>query len=374
MKIPFNIPYQNPNLWNDIHHASSDPRIFRNQGFYYQQAKTKLSILFNTPHVYLTPSCTHALETIAHLIDIKPNDEIILPAYTYVSTANAFALKGARLVFADTLPFHPSLDVYDVEKKISPRTKAIVLVHYGGLALDVDKFRSLAHQYNILLIEDAAHALAATFQNKPLGTWGDFAAISFHETKNLGCVQGGALIINNQTYLEKANMITQCGTNRLDFINKKTDQYTWVSVGTNAILAEPLCAILSSQLNYVDEVTEKRKTLWNNYLSAFKQFMDNRDAPIIHSAESNGHIFYLLLKNSDERNYYIKKMAEQYIEVTTHYQALHQSPYYLAHHHAPELKHTMMLHQTLVRLPLYHSLNEDELLRIIELTLQFLNQ
>lgn len=372
--IPFNIPYQNPNLWNDMHDAEKDPRLFRNQGYYYQQAKNKLSHFWTTSNIYLTPSCTHALEIVAHIIEIKPGDEIILPSYTYVSTANAFYLKGATLVFADVLPNHPSLDISDVEKKINQKTKAIVLVHYGGIGIDVDAFRKLADQNNILLIEDAAHAIGASYNNKALGTFGDFSTFSFHETKNLGCVQGGALIVNNQEYIEKANTVVQCGTNRLDFMNKKTDRYNWVSPGTNGILAEPLCAILSSQLNYFEEVTEKRKILWNNYLSAFKQLMDNRDSPIIQSAQSNGHIFYLLLKNSDERNHYIKSMADQHIEVTTHYQALHQSPYYLAHHNAPDLKHTLKIHQTLVRLPIYHSLKEDEQSRIIDLTLQFLSK
>lgn len=369
--IPFNIPYQNPDLWNDIHHAEKDPRLFRNQGYYYQEAKNKLSNFWNTSNIYLTPSCTHALEIVAHILEIKPGDEIILPSYTYVSTANAFYLKGATLVFADVLPNHPSLDISDVEKKINQKTKAIVLVHYGGIGIDVAAFRKLADQHNILLIEDAAHAIGATYNNRPLGTFGDFAAFSFHETKNLGCVQGGALIVNNPEYIEKANTITQCGTNRLDFMNKKTDRYNWVSPGTNGVLAEPLCAILSSQLNFLNQVTQRRKFLWTNYMNALEEIMNNRNIQLVQSSESNGHIFYILLNNSDEKLRFIKSMYENGIEVTIHYQALHQSPFYLKHHDAEHLTQTMKFHDTLVRLPLYHAMNENEQSFIIKSTIRF---
>ena len=371
--IPFNIPYQNPNLWNDMHVAEKDPRLFRNQGYYYQQAKNKLSQFLNTSNIYLTPSCTHALEIIAHILEIKPGDEIILPSYTYVSTANPFYMKGANLVFADVLPNHPSLDISDVEKKINPKTKAIVLVHYGGIGVDVDAFRKLADQNNILLIEDAAHAIGALYQNKPLGTFGDFAAFSFHETKNLGCVQGGALVVNNPDFVHKANTITQCGTNRLDFMNKKTDRYNWVSPGTNGILAEPLCAILSSQLNFLHHVTKHRLKLWYNYFDALKQIMNKRNIYLMHSPESNGHIFFILLNDAEEKNRYIHFMLKNNIEVTSHYQALHLSPFYIKHHASVQLNQTLKFHNTLIRLPLFQSLSEMEQTQIIELTLRFLN-
>lgn len=371
--IPFNKPYQNPNLQKDMQAALSDPRIFRNQGFYHQDAKNKLAqaLNVNNSNVFLTPSCTHALEIIAHIINIKPGDEIILPSYTYVSTANAFYLKGATLVFADVLAHHPSLNISDVEKKITPRTKAIVLVHYGGMGVDVTEFRKLADHYNILLIEDAAHALGATFQNKPLGTFGDLATFSFHETKNLGCVQGGALIVNNPKYIEIANTITQCGTNRLDFMNKKTDRYNWVSQGTNGILGEPLCAILSSQLNFLDQVTQHRKYLWQNYFNAFSEIANHQNLSSIESVESNGHIFYLLIKNAEEKNLFLKFMKDHQIEVTTHYQALHTSPFYLKHHPNQSLMETIKFHDTLVRLPLYHTLEANEQSKIIEMAIQF---
>lgn len=371
--IPFNIPYQNPNLQKDMQIALSDPRIFRNQGFYHQEAKNKLSNVLNvnSSNVFLTPSCTHALEIIAHIINIKPGDEIILPSYTYVSTANAFYLKGATLVFADVLAYHPSLNIADVEKKITPRTKAIVLVHYGGRGVDVAEFRKLADQYNILLIEDAAHALGATFENKALGTFGDLATISFHETKNLGCVQGGALIINNPKYLEIANTVTQCGTNRIDFMNKKTDRYNWVSQGTNGILAEPLCAILSSQLNFIDQVTQHRKYLWQNYFNAFRDIANHQNLSSIESIESNGHIFYLLLNNAEEKNLFMKFMKDHQIEVTTHYQALHLSPFYLRNHSKLHLPETTKFHDTLIRLPLYYTLENDKQEKIIETVIQF---
>ncbi len=374
--IPFNIPFQNLNLQKDMHAALADPRIFRNQGFYHQEAKNKLARVLNVnnSNIFLTPSCTHALEIIAHTINIKPGDEIILPSYTYVSTANAFYLKGATLVFADVLPYHPSLNIVDVEKKITSRTKAIVLVHYGGVGIDISKFRNLADQYNLLLIEDAAHALGATFQNKPLGSFGDFATFSFHETKNIGCVQGGALIVNNSEYIEKVNTVTQCGTNRLDFINKKTDKYCWVSQGTNGILAEPLCAILSSQLNFLNQVTQHRKNLWLTYFDALHQRINHQSLLKIASEESNGHIFYLLLDDIEEKNLFIKFMAENKIEVTSHYQALHLSPFYLKNNTNQVLSETTKFHNTLVRLPMYHQLKNDEQSKVIETTIKFFKQ
>ncbi|MCX7744777.1 MAG: aminotransferase class V-fold PLP-dependent enzyme [Flavobacteriales bacterium] len=371
--IPFNIPYQNPNLQKDMHAALSDPRIFRNQGFYHQEARNKLAQILNVnnSNLFLTPSCTHALEIITHIIDIEPGDEIILPSYTYVSTANAFFLKGATLVFADVLAYHPSLNIADVEKKITSRTKAIVLVHYGGIGIDVIEFRKLADRYNILFIEDAAHTLGATYKNKPLGTYGDFATISFHETKNLGCVQGGALLVNNPKYIEKANTVTQCGTNRLDFMNKKTVRYNWVSQGTNGILAEPLCAILSSQLTHLEDVTKKRKNLWQTYFHAFRDIVNHQNLFCIDSEESNGHIFYLLFKNADERILFMKFMTDHQIEVTTHYQALHHSPFYLKHHSDISLIETSKFHNTLIRLPLYHALGDCEQSKIIETAIRF---
>src|SRR5688572_5779821 len=241
MNVPFNQPYLSP-----VTLKGTD--VLRTLGKNYDACRKEIKRQTGLRNVILTPSCTSALELVALALKIQPGDEVILPSFTYVSTANAFALRGAKLIFLDTYKHHPTIDLGLVEKAITHRTKAIIIVHYGGIAINYSDLKKLKKKYKIAIVEDAAHCFGAKSGNSTVGSLGDFATFSFHETKNISCGQGGALVVNNPKFWKDANMIAYCGTDKLDFIENRVSVYGWKGPGSNYLLAEPLCVILLASL------------------------------------------------------------------------------------------------------------------------------
>ena len=274
-------------------------------GFFCHQVEKKFSKLFNVNHSLLTSSCTHALEMAMLLLETEPNDEVILPSFTFTSTANAVLVAGLKPVFCDINPTTMNMDMDDVAKKITNKTRAIVPVHYAGIACDMDKLFSLCEGKNIKIVEDAAHGIGAKWKGKALGAIGHLGALSFHETKNVICGEGGALLINNNLLNEKAQIIREKGTNRSQFLRGIVDKYTWIEKGSSYILAEPLAAILDAEVDIMDELNEKRGIIYRFYCEELKELEQKNilKLPTIPAdCVSNYHLFHLILETEDRRN------------------------------------------------------------------------
>lgn len=324
--------------------------------------------------VFLTNSCTTALEMAALLIEIEPGDEVILPSFTYVSTANAFALRGAKLVFADSKLNHPNIDEGQIEGLITTKTKAIVLVHYAGVSCDMDKVIRIARKNNIFVIEDAAQCIDSYYKNKSLGTFGDIACFSFHETKNIHCGEGGCIVINNANLVNRADRIKNKGTNRSEFMRNEVKKYEWVDLGFSSTPSAISVAFLYPQLLDIDIVQEKRKKIWNRYLKnlSIASIADKVQLPIIPDyASNNAHIFYLVCKSENERNLLISHLKKNSIQAVFHYQSLHNSPYYLNKNNASDLPQADRYSKCLLRLPLYFDLSLKEVDYISEKIIEF---
>jgi len=324
--------------------------------------------------VFLTNSCTTALEMAALLVEIEPGDEVIVPSFTYVSTANAFALRGAKLVFADSKQNHPNIDEDQIERLITKKTKAIVLVHYAGVSCDMDKVIGIARKNNVFVIEDAAQCIDSFYKNKALGTFGDIACFSFHETKNIHCGEGGCIVINNSNLVNRAERIKNKGTNRSEFTRNEVKKYEWVDLGFSSTPSAISVAFLYPQLLDIDIVQEKRKKIWNRYLKnlSIASITDKVQLPIIPDyASNNAHIFYLVCKSENERNLLINHLKKNSIQAVFHYQSLHNSPYYLNKHNAPDLPQADRYSKCLLRLPLYFDLSLKEVDFISEKIIEF---
>lgn len=321
----------------------------------------------------LTTSCTDALEMTALLLDIKQGDEIIIPSYTFSSTANAFILKGAHIIFADSCANNPNINASSIEALISSKTKAIVVVHYAGIACDMDKIRKIANQYNIYVIEDAAQAIDSYYKNLPLGSLGDLSAFSFHQTKNIVCGEGGMLVVNNPKFAERAEIIWEKGTNRASFIRGEIKKYEWIDVGASYLLSDVLAAYLFAQLEQLDEIQRKRKKIWDYYFTNLKELEEfNVQLPNVPLyTNSNGALFYLISNSADQRNALIKHLKDYKINAVFHYQSLHKSPYYKNKHDGRQLLNADKFTDCLLRLPLYYDLSKDNQDYIIEKIFSF---
>jgi len=369
-KIPFNKPYMSGKELFYISKTIHTGKSSGNNAFTkkcHQFFKDKYG--FN--NVLLTTSCTDALEMASILIDIKPGDEVIMPSYTFVSTANAFVLRGATIKFADCYTNNPNINADEIEALISPKSKAIVIVHYAGIACDMDKICSIAKQHNLFLIEDAAQAIDSNYNGKPLGSFGDLSAFSFHETKNIVCGEGGMLVINNDKFVKRAEIIWEKGTNRSAFFRGEVDKYGWVDVGSSFLPSDIIAAFLYAQLENLDTIQAKRKKIWNTYYKMLKPLAEiNKieQIPIIPEyAEQNGHLFYVLCKSIEDRSNLIKHLRENNIHAVFHYLSLHKSNFYGDKHDGRVLLNTDKFADCLVRLPLYFELEEEQQYKIIEL-------
>lgn len=334
----------------------------------------------------LTTSGTDALEMCAMLCDLKPGDEVIIPSYTFVSTALAFLREGAKVVFADSMKRNPNLDAEAIEALITPRTKVIVPVHYAGVACDMDRIMEIANRHNLLVVEDAAQAIDSFYKSPmtndqspmPLGSIGHLAAFSFHETKNITAGgEGGLLVVNDERFIRRAEILWEKGTNRAEFFRGAVNKYGWVDMGSSFLPAEINAAFLWAQLENLDEIQAKRKTLWETYYKllkplADKQFFQLPDLP--EYASNNAHMFYLVCRNLEERTNLIKFLKEHEIQAVFHYLSLHSSEYYKDKHDGRELPECDRYMDTLVRLPMYYDLEIEDVEKICETIKQFFEE
>ncbi|MCA1965408.1 MAG: dTDP-4-amino-4,6-dideoxygalactose transaminase [Flavobacterium sp.] len=367
MKIPFNKPYLTGKETQYIEEAVKSGKISGN-GIFTQKCQQFFESNYGFKKTLLTTSCTDALEMAAILIDIKEGDEVIMPSYTFVSTANAFVLRGAKIVFADSMPNHPNMDATKIEPLITSKTKAIVPVHYAGVACDMDTIMDLAKKYNLFVVEDAAQAIDSYFigkdgLKKALGSIGHLAAFSFHETKNIISGEGGMLAINDEQFINRAEIIWEKGTNRSSFFRGEVDKYGWVDIGSSFLPSEIVAAFLWAQLENLETIQNTRKLHWENYNLALIDWAKKHEIslPELPSyATNNAHMFYLVCKNLEQRTALINHLKQNDIWAVFHYISLHKSPFYVDKHDGRVLPETDNFTNRLLRLPLFIELDSKE--------------
>ncbi len=326
------IPFNRPRLVGE-EHAYIDQALLSGKlsgnGEFARRCATALESRLGASCALITPSCTAALEMAGILANLGQGDEVIVPSFTFVSTANAFALRGAVPVFVDVDPKTLNIDPAAAAAAITPRTKAMVVVHYGGIACDMDRIMQLADRNDLILIEDAAHALPATWKGRPLGSLGHLSAFSFHETKNVHCGEGGALIINNPGLVAAAEVIQEKGTDRSRFFRGEVDKYTWQGLGSSYLLSEVGAAFLWAQLEHLDQITSERRKTWADYHEAFAGLEEEgilRRPVVPNECEHSGHLYYLLASTPDHRDRLIQGLADEGVKSVFHYSPLHESP------------------------------------------------
>jgi len=374
--IRFNKPYLSGKELYYISKAVNNGKLSGNQEFS-KKCHEYFRKSFGFTYNLITTSCTDALEMAAILSDIQVGDEIIMPSYTFVSTANAFILKGAIIRFVDSCPNNPNIDPTKIEELISDKTKAIVIVHYAGVACDMDAIVSIAEKHNLLLIEDAAQAIDSYYKDKVLGTFGDFAAFSFHETKNIICGEGGLLVVKDHDIAKRAEIIWEKGTNRSAFFRGEVDKYGWVDMGSSFLPSDILAAFLYAQLEHLQDIQSKRTEIWNRYHSSFEELelSNNIQRPTIPSyATNNAHMYYIVLNNLDARSAFIKYLKGKGIHAVFHYLSLHKSQFYKDKHDGRELEHCDRYANCLVRLPLFYELELKDQEYIIATIIDFFKQ
>jgi len=366
MQIPFNKPYFTGKEIVFIKEVFENGKI-GGDGIFTKKCNSFFEQKYGFKKVLLTTSCTDALEMVAILLNIKEGDEVIMPSYTFVSSANPFILRGAKIIFTDSLPNHPNMNVKDLEKLITKRTKVIVPVHYAGMACDMDEIMKIANQNNIFVVEDAAQAIDSYYKNKPLGGIGHLAAFSFHETKNIVSGEGGMLVINDDQFIERAEIIREKGTNRSKFFRGEVDKYGWVDIGSSFLPSDMIAAFLYAQCLSLDIIQNRRKILWNAYYEKLKHLQDENliqlpQLPV--SSTNNAHMFYLVCKNLKERTGLIQILKNNNITSVFHYISLHNSSYFEKQHNGRDLPNADNYTNCLLRLPLYYELDLESVNRI----------
>lgn len=371
--IPFNKPFLTGKETAYIQDAVASGKISGN-GKYTKLCHDFFETRYGFKKCLLTTSCTDALEMAAILLNIQEGDEVILPSYTFVSTANAFVLRGAKLVFADSEANHPNMDITKIESLITSKTKVIVPVHYAGDACDMEAIMKLAEKYHVFVVEDAAQAIdnTCTFSDGSkhyLGGIGHLSAFSFHETKNIISGEGGMLVINDERFIQRAEIIWEKGTNRSQFFRGEVDKYGWVDIGSSFLPSEVIAAFLYAQLENLDSIQSKRKELWNTYHEAFTQQNNYalRLPQVPNYANNNAHMFYVVCSDLDLRSSIIAKLKAQSILAVFHYLSLHKSPYYQDKHDGRVLPQTDHFSDCLLRLPMYYDLTPETIHHIVSI-------
>ncbi len=368
--IPFNLPTVTGNELKYIQQCLASKQI-SGEGDFTKKCQNWFEEKLQCKRALLTPSCTHALEMAAILIDTKPGDEIIMPSYTFVSTANAFAMRGATIVFVDIRPDTLNINENLIEAAISPKTKAICIVHYAGIACEMNKILQIANKYNLYVIEDSAQGILSKYSDKYLGTIGHFGCISFHETKNITSGgEGGLLIINDEKFIERAEIIREKGTNRSKFFRGLVDKYTWVDIGSSYLLNELSAAYLWGQLEISDKIIENRKIAWGKYYLGLKKLYDHGiiELPVIPTnCKNNYHMFYIKTKDLTERTNLLQYLRDNGIYAVFHYVPLHTSPAGLKYgKFSSKDIFTTKESEKLIRLPLFYGIKDDDINFIIE--------
>jgi dTDP-4-amino-4,6-dideoxygalactose transaminase len=368
-KIPFNKPYVAPGSENYLCQAVANMHL-SGDGPFTKKCHGLLEQVLGVPKVLLTTSCTHALEMAALLIDIQPDDEVIVPSFTFVSTINAFVLRGAKPVFIDIRPDTLNLDETHLERLITKKTKAIVPVHYGGISCEMDTILKIAAGYGIPVVEDNAHGLFGLYKGRYLGTLGSLATQSFHETKNFSCGEGGALLINEPKFAERAEIIREKGTNRNRFFRGMVDKYTWVDVGSSFLPSDILAALLYAQIEQHEQIQEKRKLIWNLYFSRLSDWARENQIDLPHVPEDCTpayHLFYLLMPRLEARTKFIAILKAQQITSVFHYLPLHLSEMGLKFGGAEgDCPVTESYSDRLVRLPFYNDLTFEDQMKVVD--------
>ena len=370
--IPFNKPYLTGPETRYIEQAVRLGKI-SGDGLFTKRCHAFFEQHFGFPKALLTTSCTDALEMAALLLELEPGDEVIVPSYTFTSTANAFMLRGARIVFADSSAENPNLDARTLAGLVTPRTRAIVPVHYAGIACDMDAIRQVADHHGLAVIEDAAQAIDSYYKGRPLGSLGDLAAFSFHETKNIISGEGGMLVVNNPRYADRAEIIREKGTNRSAFFRGEVDKYSWIDIGSSFLPSDIIAAFLWAQLEHLGQIQQRRREIWQRYSTALQPLRAlGVGLPVIPDyATNNAHIFYLVCTSGEERTALIAALRQQNVLAIFHYLPLHKSPLYARQHESPHLPWADHYSDCLVRLPLYFELSEPEQARITDTVLRF---
>lgn len=374
-KIPFNKPYLTGKEMHYMYQAVYSGKISGN-GIFTQKCQKYFENTYGFKKSLLTTSCTDALEMCAILAGIEPGDEVIVPAYTFVSTALAFVRQGAKIVFADSNPQNPNIDVTTLEDLITDRTKAIVPVHYAGIACEMDEIMRLAAKYNLLVIEDAAQAIDSFYKGKPLGSIGHLAAFSFHETKNINSGEGGLLVINDEKLVSRAEIIWEKGTNRSDFSRGVVSKYEWVDTGSSFLPSEIIASYLFAQVESLRDIQNKRKQVWETYFRTLKPWAQKNGIKLPclpEFATNNAHMFYLVCESAEQRSALIEHLKSNGIWAVSHYLSLHNSPYYNGQYKDKNLANSDKYTNCLLRLPLYYELSDSDVALIIECIYRFNN-
>ena len=366
--IPFNKPYLTGKEAHYMYQAVYGGKLSGN-GIFTKKCQEYFEKQYGFKKSLLTTSCTDALEMCAILADIQPGDEVIVPSYTIVSPALAFVRQGAKIVLADSCPDNPNIDTTRIEELITPKTKAIVPVHYAGVACDMDPIMDLARKYNLLVIEDAAQAIDSYYKGKPLGSIGHLAAFSFHETKNIISGEGGMLAINDERFIRRAEIIWEKGTNRAEFFRGEVNKYGWVDTGSSFLPSEVIAAFLWAQLENLEAIQQRRKAIWNRYNDALLAAdLSKISLPNIPNyATNNAHMYYLVCQSLEQRTELIKRLKENEILAVFHYLALHNSEYYRDKHDGRNLNNTDRFADCLVRLPMFYELTNAQIDKIVQI-------
>ena len=373
--IPFNKPYFSGRELKYLEEVCHSTTMSGN-GDFTKKCHTFFEQKYGFKKCLLATSGTDALEMCAMLCNLKPGDEVIVPSYTFVSTALAFLREGAKVVFADSSEENPNMEVEQIEPLINEKTKVIAVVHYAGVACDMDAIMALAEKHNLLVVEDAAHCIDSFYKGRPLGSIGHLGAFSFHETKNISSGEGGMCVINDERFVRRAEIIWEKGTNRAEFYRGMVNKYGWVDMGSSFLPSEFNAAYLWAQLEQLDDIQGKRKHIWNRYFEGLNGKIGNEvKLPYIPEyATNNAHMFYLLCPSLEYRTALMKFLKENDVQTTFHYLPLHSSKYYEDKHDGRELPNCDRYGDTLVRLPLFYELTDWEIDKIVKLIIEFCNK
>jgi dTDP-4-amino-4,6-dideoxygalactose transaminase len=368
-RIPFNKPFLTGNETRYIRAAVKSGKI-SGDGLFTQRCCDFFQSRYGFLRTFLTTSCTDALEMAAMLCNIKPGDEVIAPTYTFVSTVNAFVLRGARIIFADSQSDSPNIDSGSLEELVTPHTRVVVPVHYGGVACDMDRISDIARRHDLFIVEDAAQSVDSYFKGRPLGSIGHFGAFSFHETKNVIAGEGGMLAVNDGRFVKRAEIVREKGTNRSAFFRGEVDKYGWVDIGSSFLPSDIIAAFLLAQLENLDRIQEKRKQLWQRYHDGLVDLGRSGIATLPSMpqyATNNAHIFYLVCRNLEERRRLIAHLKSRGVLAVFHYQSLHRSRFFEGQHDGRALPNADRYSDCLVRLPMYFELSPQEVDEVVGL-------